>query len=81
MQIRTYRVWNKSVEQYLSPHNRNGCRFGLTECGIKVSNSIFLHITDTGDDSGLEECGIKVSNSVFLHKTETGDDSYLESVE
>ncbi len=46
-----------------------------------MSNSVFLHITDTGADSDLEECGIKVSNSVFLHITETGADSDLESVE
>ncbi len=48
---------------------------------MKMSNSVFLHKTETGADSYLEECGIKVSNSVFLHKTETSDDSYLESVE
>ncbi len=45
-----------------------------------MSNSVFLHITDTGADSDLEECGMKVSNFVFLHITDTGDDSYLESV-
>ncbi len=74
-------MWNKSVEQCLSPQNRNGCRFILRECGIKVSNSVFLHITDTGADSDLEECGMKVSNFVFLHITDTGADSDLENVE
>ncbi len=46
-----------------------------------MSNSVFLHITDTGEDSYLRECGIKVSNFVFLHITEMGADSDLESVE
>ncbi len=73
-------MWNKSVELCLSPHNRNGCRIILRECGIKVSNSVFLLITDMGEDSDLES-GIKVSNSVFLHITDTGEDSDLESVE
>ncbi len=45
-----------------------------------MSNSVFLHITDMGEDSDLES-GIKVSNSVFLHITDTGEDSDLESVE
>ncbi len=55
---------------------------------MKVSNSVFLHKTETGADSylesvdsDLEECGIKVSNSVFLQGTDTGADSDLESVE